>query len=94
MENSLLAKVSKRTLRIAVIGLGYVGLPLATAFAEARFHVTGIDVDQMKVGQANRGESYILHFWVKKMPLLFVCPLLWERRAIRIFPMLSQRPDK
>ncbi len=59
MENSLLAKVSKRTLRIAVIGLGYVGLPLATAFAEARFHVTGIDVDQMKVGQANRGESYI-----------------------------------
>jgi UDP-N-acetyl-D-glucosamine dehydrogenase len=59
MENSLLAKVSKRTLRIAVIGLGYVGLPLATAFAEARFHVTGIDVDQMKVDQANRGESYI-----------------------------------
>src|SRR5260370_38279336 len=59
MKNSILEKISKRTLSIAVIGLGYVGLPLATTFAEAGFHVTGIDVDQKKVDQANRSESYI-----------------------------------
>jgi len=59
MEYSVLEKISRRTLRVAVIGLGYVGLPLATTFAEAGFHVTGIDVDQKKVDQANRGESYI-----------------------------------
>jgi len=59
MDYSVLEKISKRTLRVAVIGLGYVGLPLATTFAEAGFAVTGIDVDQRKVDQANRGESYI-----------------------------------
>jgi len=59
MQDIILEKISKRTLRVAVIGLGYVGLPLATTFAEAGFHVTGIDVDQKKVDQAKRGESYI-----------------------------------
>src|SRR5438876_1472913 len=59
MEYSVLEKISRRTLRVAVIGLGYVGLPLATTFAEAGFHVTGIDIDQQKVDQANQGESYI-----------------------------------
>src|SRR5437016_1463181 len=59
MEYSVLEKISRRTLRVAVIGLGYVGLPLAVTFAEAGFHVTGIDVDQQKVDAANRGESYI-----------------------------------
>src|SRR5206468_1631962 len=59
MDYSVLEKISKRTLRVAIIGLGYVGLPLATTFAEAGFPVTGIDVDQRKVDQANRGESYV-----------------------------------
>src|SRR5690242_14344855 len=59
MKQTLLKKISTRSLRVAIIGLGYVGLPLATTFAEAGFHVTGIDVDQQKVDLANRGESYI-----------------------------------
>ncbi len=59
MKNLLLEKISTHSLRIAVIGLGYVGLPLATTFAEAGFQVTGIDVDERKIDQANRGESYI-----------------------------------
>src|SRR5205809_1650820 len=59
MEYSVLEKISRRTLRVAVIGLGYVGLPLAITFAEAGFQVRGIDVDQRKVDQANQGESYI-----------------------------------
>ncbi len=52
-------KIASRSLRVGVIGLGYVGLPLATTFAEAGFHVTGIDIDQQKVDLANQGESYI-----------------------------------
>ncbi len=59
MNHSLQEKISARSLHVGVVGLGYVGLPLATTFAEAGFHVTGIDVDQQKVDQANRGESYI-----------------------------------
>src|SRR5438093_1390242 len=59
MKQMLLEKILSRSLRVAVIGLGYVGLPLATAFAEVGFQVTGIDLDEQKVDAANRGESYI-----------------------------------
>ena len=59
MKSQLLDKISSRSLQVAIIGLGYVGLPLATTFAEAGFHVTGIDVDQSKVDLANKGQSYI-----------------------------------
>lgn len=59
MNHSLQEKISARSLHVGVVGLGYVGLPLATTFAEAGFHVTGIDVDQQKVDRANQGESYI-----------------------------------
>ena len=59
MIHTLREKIASRSLRVAIIGLGYVGLPLAVTFAEAGFHVTGIDVDQHKVDLANEGESYI-----------------------------------
>ncbi|GCE17399.1 nucleotide sugar dehydrogenase [Dictyobacter kobayashii] len=59
MKNQLMEKISSRSLRVAIIGLGYVGLPLAVTFAEAGFQVTGIDVDQKKVDLANEGQSYI-----------------------------------
>jgi UDP-N-acetyl-D-glucosamine dehydrogenase len=59
MERPLQERISTRSLRVGVIGLGYVGLPLAATFAEAGFHVTGIDTDQQRVDLANRGESYI-----------------------------------
>jgi UDP-N-acetyl-D-glucosamine dehydrogenase len=49
-----------RSARIAILGLGYVGLPLAVVFAEAGFHVTGIDPVESKVESINRGESYVL----------------------------------
>ncbi len=48
-KTSLIDKFKGRTARIAVVGLGYVGLPLATVFAEAGFDVTGIDLDVRKV---------------------------------------------
>ena len=53
-------KLAQRQARIGVIGLGYVGLPLAVEFAEAGFDVTGFDVDESKVVEINAGRSYIL----------------------------------
>src|SRR5271154_7157998 len=52
-------KIRNRTARVGIIGLGYVGLPLAMEFAKAGFSVTGIDIEQSKVAQLNRGESYV-----------------------------------
>ena len=52
-------KIENRDAQIGVIGLGYVGLPLAMEFVQAGFHVTGIDIDQEKVKKLNRGENYI-----------------------------------
>ena len=52
-------KIQHRTAGAGVIGLGYVGLPLAMEFANAGFSVTGIDLDEGKVGKLNLGRSYI-----------------------------------
>ena len=59
MKEQLLTKIEEHSAVIAVIGLGYVGLPLAVAFAERGFPVVGIDVDAAKVAALNRGESYV-----------------------------------
>src|SRR5216684_5619545 len=52
-------KFANRTANVGIIGLGYVGLPLALLFTEAGFPVTGFDVDFQKVDKLSRGESYI-----------------------------------
>jgi len=52
-------KIENREAQIGVIGLGYVGLPLAMEFVRAGFHVIGIDIDQEKVKKLNQGENYI-----------------------------------
>ena len=59
IKNELLAKLGARKARVAVIGLGYVGLPLAVRFAEAGYSVVGLDLDRRKVEAINRRESYI-----------------------------------
>jgi UDP-N-acetyl-D-glucosamine dehydrogenase len=56
---SLAQKLLSRTARTGVVGLGYVGLPLAVEFGNAGFTVVGIDLDTRKVGDINRGHSYI-----------------------------------
>jgi UDP-N-acetyl-D-glucosamine dehydrogenase len=53
-------RIESREARIGIIGLGYVGLPLAVEFAAAGFTVTGFDVDAAKVTEINAGRSYIL----------------------------------
>jgi UDP-N-acetyl-D-glucosamine dehydrogenase len=56
---ALKEKIESKTARVGIVGLGYVGLPLATEFAKAGFHVTGIDVQDSKVDGLNRGESHV-----------------------------------
>ena len=58
-KRDLLHRIAAREARIAVAGLGYVGLPLAVEFAEAGFRVIGLDVDEEKVRRIGAGESYI-----------------------------------
>jgi UDP-N-acetyl-D-glucosamine dehydrogenase len=53
-------KIKNRTARIGVIGLGYVGLPLAVEFARAGFSVTGIDIDRKRINAINSRHSYVL----------------------------------
>jgi UDP-N-acetyl-D-glucosamine dehydrogenase len=55
----LAGKISSRHARVGVVGLGYVGLPLAVEFAKAGFNVTGIDLSQEKTRRVNAGDSYI-----------------------------------
>ena len=59
IAQALLDKLENRTAQVGVVGLGYVGLPLAVEMARAGFHTTGIDLDRRKVDAINRGESYI-----------------------------------
>ena len=56
---NLKERIVSRQARIGVVGLGYVGLPLAAELARGGFHVWGIDVDPDKVARVNRGDSYI-----------------------------------
>lgn len=56
---SLFSRLETRTATIGVVGMGYVGLPLSSAAAEAGFNVVGFDVDRSKVEKLNAGRSYI-----------------------------------
>jgi len=56
---SLIEKINDKSAKIGVIGLGYVGLPLAVEFTNAGYDVTGIDIDQNKVDLINSGKNYI-----------------------------------
>jgi UDP-N-acetyl-D-glucosamine dehydrogenase len=61
LAEELASRIEARTARVAVVGLGYVGLPLAETFAWGGYPVTGFDIDADKVARLNRGESYIGH---------------------------------
>ena len=56
---SLEAKIKDKTAKVGIIGLGYVGLPLAVEFADKGFYTLGIDTDLRKVEKLNRGDNYI-----------------------------------
>lgn len=74
-RQELIEKLNSHTAKVAVVGMGYVGLPLAVVFAEAGFDVTGIDIDPRKADALNNRESYILDVPTEK-----VAGLVTQRR--------------
>src|SRR5262245_45936733 len=66
----LLQKIERKKAHVSVIGLGYVGLPLAVEMAQAGFTVTGIDIDAARVKRLMRGESYIQDVPTKELRAL------------------------
>jgi UDP-N-acetyl-D-glucosamine dehydrogenase len=58
-KDTLIKKLKDKSARVGILGMGYVGLPLAVVFAEAGFHVTGIDPDKRKIDLLNQSTSYI-----------------------------------
>ena len=59
VRSQLLSRIEDRTAKIGIIGLGYVGLPLALLFSQQRFQVTGFDIDSRKIDLLLHGSSYI-----------------------------------
>lgn len=86
-QNVLLSKISSLQARIAIIGLGYVGLPLAVEFGQAGFSVLGIDTNPEKVAELNQGFSYIKDIASEKVSTL-VEKLLFS--ASTSFDVLSE----
>jgi len=70
IQIELIKKIHEKSLRIGIIGLGYVGLPLAKVFAEAGYQVTGFDLDKHKVEAINQGHSYIPDVPSQKLEIL------------------------
>src|ERR1022692_2908165 len=58
--HEIIQRIETREARIGIVGMGYVGLPLALLFSEERFAITGFDIDSRKVETLNRGGSYIV----------------------------------
>lgn len=71
MKEEILKKIKNRDIQIAVVGLGYVGLPLAIEFAKAGVKVKGYDIDDKKTEKINKGISYI-----KDVPSEDLAPLV------------------
>lgn len=61
MEKALIARLEKKKSKVGIVGLGYVGLPLAIRFAECGYRVVGFDIDDSKIKNLEQGKSYIEH---------------------------------
>lgn len=75
-KENLLQRIADRDFTVGIIGMGYVGLPLAVAFGEAKLKVIGFDVDQSKADKLNAGKSYIAHIPSTKVAILRANKLL------------------
>ena len=82
-----LQKIKSRNAHIGVIGLGYVGLPLVSAFINGGFHVTGFDIDRAKIDKLESRESYIEHIDPAKISAMFSSGRM---RATDAFDLVSE----
>ncbi len=69
-------KISNKSAKIGIVGLGYVGLPLAVAFSEAGFKVLGVDIQQKRVEMVNQGQSYIADVTAERLQAVIANNLL------------------
>ena len=69
-QDAFISRIEDRSARVAVIGLGYVGLPIVLAFHEAGMHVIGFDIDQAKIDAIAAGRSYISHIGTGRIATL------------------------
>jgi UDP-N-acetyl-D-glucosamine dehydrogenase len=76
-QSALLSRLTERTATIGIVGLGYVGLPLAVAFAEAGFATIGLDLNADKVDSLNAGHSYIADIQSEKLVPLVQSGKIW-----------------
>jgi UDP-N-acetyl-D-glucosamine dehydrogenase len=70
MPDSVIAKFTARQATVAVVGLGYVGLPTVRAFHDAGFTVIGYDIDAAKIDKLRAGEAYLKHLgsdWIRAL---------------------------
>src|ERR1700674_1127366 len=67
ITGDLTSAINRKTAQVGVVGLGYVGLPLALSFSRAGFRTIGFDIDPVKVTQLQQGESYIHHIPVSEI---------------------------
>ncbi|MCM8760835.1 MAG: nucleotide sugar dehydrogenase [Candidatus Omnitrophica bacterium] len=89
MISELKKKISSKKARIGIIGLGYVGLPLAITFAKSGFHVWGIDIDEDRVKRIKRGESYILDVPKSDIALVKRSKSLWVTTDFSVIKSLD-----
>ena len=75
-KDRFLAKIAARQVVVGIIGMGYVGLPLAVAFGAAGIRVLGFDVDPAKADALNAGQSYIRHIATDRVAALRQAGLL------------------
>src|ERR1700751_1008761 len=61
MKAELIDRLDRKTARIGIVGLGYVGLPLMLRYSEVGYKVIGFDIDRTKVDALRAGQSYIEH---------------------------------
>lgn len=66
-KNELIKKIETKTAIVGIIGLGYVGLPLALTFSEKDFNVIGFDIDETKIPVLNSGQTYIKHIQASRI---------------------------
>ena len=74
--NTFLQAIQRRECVVGVVGMGYVGLPLALEFAEKGFPVLGFDIDDEKVNALNAGQSYIKHIPATRIEAAVECGTL------------------
>ncbi len=86
---TLFGRIESRTANVCIVGLGYVGVPLSVASAQAGFNVTGVDVDKVKVEQVNRGVCYVEDAYSEGL-----LPTLVSAGKIRATTQLSEAAPK